>query len=331
MADDLIQRLRDCLAVVYTPCNQIEAAALELGQSGTSEAVDELTSIADGGRYITEKRGKKHWWSRSETVLSEGRYEHNFVIQRIAIEALGETQDDRALEYLTKFAEWQLIKKQHRTHYSAGEYRLEFPNAKGELKNRLVSGDGINPRFIPEWDRDKVIEKGLLDYKTPRDLSGDTHFIVEKGDYALLLRAIKRLKATTVKQYAYTCYNIDKNPTMFDGAHRRPEYGEKGDITCVILHPSQPWDDDSMLLKWNSEERRWNMSFSLGLGGGEFPEGEHIGNGGYLNERAGLTLLNYFYLTARRNEFSPEKLGYLSPEQLQKLGNAGVKNFLPNQ
>ena len=104
MATDLVQIVRDTFGRpmnIYTK----KGVALNLACTGTDEAVTELIRIANGGSYTPEQWGRKHWYSLSESLLSEKRWEYNSHEQLVAIEALGETRSKRALDYLTKFAE----------------------------------------------------------------------------------------------------------------------------------------------------------------------------------------------------------------------------------
>ena len=151
---------------------------------------------------------------------------------------------------------------------------------------------------------------------------------------------VERLRTCTAEErkaiamqilgHKYIQWGIDQYPTMFDDAHRRPGY-ETGDVTYAVLHPSQPYDDDSVLVRWNIKKDIWTMSFSLGIGGGAFPEGEPILGEDDCSERAALSLLAHFGLLERRSELHPAKIGYMSPYRLNQLASESGKTAKPNQ
>ena len=357
MIADLIPRLRTC------PPEERRPIAIELGQTKADEAVTELIRIADEGEITSPKKFRKHWYSIFSTTLYEGSMS-KAENQLTAFEALGETSSKRALAYVTQSGEWRIGEGSTEHCLGGwvgnGKFSITFPNIRGALKDSSF----FSLREIYISDRQKELanemesssrrlSKSPSEYKTKaqlykawiRRIGGLEAYLEKYGEmcesygkhvsclgggfnieaYRIIKLAIEKLTATTITGgHKYVCYNVDKYPDMFDDAHRRPGYGETGDVTYVILHPYQPYDDDSMLLRWNSGkkhlgEKRWTMSFSLGIGGGVFPKGEGILTAGEYGERAGLSLLAHFGLMERRSEFHPATLGYMSPDELQAL------------
>ena len=124
--------------------------------------------------------------------------------------------------------------------------------------------------------------------------------------------------AMQIPGHKYVEWNVDEYPNMFDDCFRSPQY-EKGDTTYAMIHPDQPYDDDSMLLRWSLKKETWTMSFACM--GCPFSEGKPILEEDDSCERAGLTLLAHFGLMERRSEFHPVKLSYLSPYKFSQLAN----------
>lgn len=135
----------------------------------------------------------------------------------------------------------------------------------------------------------------------------------------------KRIVKNITEKYHYSIYNVDKFPDMFEDCYRIGYY-EKGDITYAIFHPSQHYDDDMMLLRWDSKEMVWTSSFLDRFSSCEFPEGRPMYEGVEDSiERAALVILTHFRLLHRRSEFPPIKLAFLSPEELRKLAEDDKK------
>lgn len=104
MTADLIQRLRTCST------EERRAVAMKLAKSGSDETVTELVRIADGGEFTQPQGFRKHWYSLHLTYPYSA--ESTVKTQLMAIEALGETRNKKALDYLTYLAEWRIVEGQ---------------------------------------------------------------------------------------------------------------------------------------------------------------------------------------------------------------------------
>ena len=74
-----------------------------------------------------------------------------------------------------------------------------------------------------------------------------------------------------------------------------------------------------MLVRWNKTARKWVINFDMIIRDGEYPTGEDIRNGYDGSERAALVLLAYFGLEKRANDFTPEEIAHMSPNDLEAL------------
>jgi len=118
--------------------------------------------------------------------------------------------------------------------------------------------------------------------------------------------------------YTYRHYDPFAWPGAYDDAHRAREF-EHGDVTYALLQANPPYDDDSMLLRWDGSRKRWIVNFALVIRGGTYPTGDPIKDQTESGERAALVLLGHFGLEKRANEFTPEEVGSMSPECLIEL------------
>lgn len=94
MTADLVQRLSTCSA------EERRAAAMELAQTGTDEAVRGLIGIVEAGNHTPEIWRRKPWYSLHKECVQPERWEYGLSDQLTAIEILGETRNISALEYL---------------------------------------------------------------------------------------------------------------------------------------------------------------------------------------------------------------------------------------
>ena len=120
------------------------------------------------------------------------------------------------------------------------------------------------------------------------------------------------------KKFNYRHFNPKYTPNyLCPGVTRANEY-EKGDVTYAIMHLSQPYDVDAILLRWRLSTGLWTYALELGLMCRSFSNEKNINNEGDPSERASLALLLEFGLEARMGDFTPMELRCMSPEQLLK-------------
>lgn len=307
--NDMLQKLK------YSPSKE---AAMQLGRTGADEAVSELINMVECSIRIshpTETRYvdsvyKPNWWNKKRIRKEKLSYTpmeyYEEDTQLIGVEALGETRSERALEYLEKVENHKGPIEEMEDHCMGGYYMTgkfydaDFPNAPGNLKYCLG-------RSLAEIKECEAKEFNIFTSWCDKS-------------YLILKSAIEKLEITSANEiYEYKHFK----PFAWKGAYAdgyRVNHFEKENITYAILHPSQPYDDDSMLLRWDSNKNRWTKSFQLGLlTCNGFPEGSIIRNGTDPDERASLVLLGYFALEDRAEEFTPEKVGYLHPWVLENL------------
>ncbi|MFA5992924.1 MAG: hypothetical protein WC796_04420 [Candidatus Pacearchaeota archaeon] len=117
--------------------------------------------------------------------------------------------------------------------------------------------------------------------------------------------------------HRYRHFNIDEFPNMFDDVHREEQH-EYGGVPYAIVHQSQPYGDDTLLVRWDPLMDAWTMSFAA-MGCQFKPRGDLILGDDDPHERAALTILAQFGLIKRRNEFHPTKVGFISPFKLEQL------------
>jgi hypothetical protein len=136
MALDLVQRLKTCSA------QERKAAAMELSQAGTDESVHGLIEMADGDVRVYTPRSWKTLWLKSAVYYSLDD-------QLAGIEALGQTGNRKALDYLKNLAEETQYEDSCGTGMMQGsdfypDYwftHYDYPNAKGWLAS-CMSIDG---------------------------------------------------------------------------------------------------------------------------------------------------------------------------------------------
>ena len=143
MVEDLIQRLRAC------SIEERRAVAMDLAQTRNDEAVSELIRMAEGGISTPSCFGRAKWYHLSKSLLSLGNVEFSGRDQLVAVEALGKTENKKALDYLKKLSthkEPEEIFVQTDIGGNTGSYgnintgeytNPNFFNAKGYLKNIL--------------------------------------------------------------------------------------------------------------------------------------------------------------------------------------------------
>jgi len=93
-----------------------------------------------------------------------------------------------------------------------------------------------------------------------------------------------------------------------------PYFGADDPNVMAIESPSQPGDDDSLLIIWDRDLRIWTQHYGFSGSYSKPSEG--------FDERAALTLLEYFNLLDMAEEFSPNRLMSTSPEELQKIAES---------
>ncbi len=102
----------------------------------------------------------------------------------------------------------------------------------------------------------------------------------------------------------------------YGGSYRAREY-ELGDVTHAIIHPDQPYDDDVMLIRWDSKQAVWTLAFAnIGC---EFGKGEILKENSGMTERAALVLLSYFELGNRFETFEPSEVMTFNPSRLEEI------------
>ncbi len=139
MAKGLVLRMRTCSA------KERKSVAFELSRAGTDEAISELIRMVNAEVRICDPSEipdgqtlrKPHWWSRPWTMRYQihpwGHY--NYDDQIAGIEALGETQSSKALEFLRNLAVHTPPELIQDVQYNPEKFRdAFFPNAKGELQ-----------------------------------------------------------------------------------------------------------------------------------------------------------------------------------------------------
>lgn len=165
---------------------------MELGRSGSSDAVAELVRIAASGEWNPPILRKKHWYSAPAEIHDKSSYEN----QLIAIAALGESKSKSALAYLKQFGEWRF--GQGTTGHPlggdspTGVYSLSFKYATGPLLYRLEVSNirGIDPREIKRI--------GLEAYMKAHGPESQFGWRFLERDYLVIAAAIEKL-TTTVK------------------------------------------------------------------------------------------------------------------------------------
>ena len=109
----------------------------------SAKPVDELINIVNGGNFIQPIYHRKHWYSIFKTCIAEGRWEYNLEDQLSAIEALGCSKSQEALEFLHFLLKENHFRKQTgwtmqgSDAYDNIEIGCEFPNALGDLASEL--------------------------------------------------------------------------------------------------------------------------------------------------------------------------------------------------
>ena len=84
----------------------VKVVAMEIAKIGEKGGIDELIRISDGGKF-TSATFRNTWFSGPKLV-SEKYWECRAQYQIAAIEALGNSANRRALDFITEFGRWEL-------------------------------------------------------------------------------------------------------------------------------------------------------------------------------------------------------------------------------
>lgn len=138
MSAELIQRVTEC-----TPDRRTQAA-IELAKLGTADAVQSLIGIASGGDYTAPVVGRRRWYSLFKSVLKTGYWQYGLNLQLAAIEALGHSRSEVALDFLRRVSECVESEDYHHGNrhdpYVYGDthtLNYRYPNATGSLGTAL--------------------------------------------------------------------------------------------------------------------------------------------------------------------------------------------------
>lgn len=161
---------------------------MKLARTGSDEAVAELIKMAE----------------RKDNIFVEGEnYEYKLEDQLAAIEALGETNNKIALDYLFRLLEHKAPNEIYGDHclggyYPTGDfYPAEFPNAGIELDNELAE-------HLMEYMREQnKNDKKVLDYRS--DILDGNH---DHVDYTASLIKDKKT-STELEQITTTLREMD--------------------------------------------------------------------------------------------------------------------------
>lgn len=285
--------LRDC------PASELRSIAIQRLRGGDQAAVEDLLFIVRGG----DRRDEDRWSYTAE-------------VQLIAIEALGESRSKAALEFLQRFGKWsfdeQLTDHCLGGYAGTGQCNIRFRHAWGELRRALE-----DVATLPSEVKNAIEQSGLAEFQRTHYLS--EHYFRNQA-YLILAAAIEKLTATVDSgPYSYLHFQPHAWPGAYADGYRVAQF-EDGPVSHAILHPSQPYDDDAMLLRWDSERGVWTMSFQLGLlTCNGFPGGVPLQNQTDPGERASLVLLAHFGKEAKAGTIPPAALAYCSPSDIRAL------------
>ncbi len=180
MTADLIQKLRICSA------EERRAVAIELAKTRSEEAIAELKRMVEG----RHRKGLK-WY--------------NYDDQLVGIEALGNTNNDEALNFLAKVYSslWSYgsVGELICTYKAQGSGDLpswdsvrtdsyDFPWARGELRRRLAYSVELNTPHVEDY---------TLASRSEEEIEAELREILSREPHSSIQRVIRGLEASTRK------------------------------------------------------------------------------------------------------------------------------------